>query len=74
MTARIISIAIVPGGTQITVGRGTSSGAQAGMTGKINGVPDGEFKLAACNERTCTATVKATPDQIKGAGNVVLTP
>lgn len=74
MSARIIGMSVVTGGTQITVGRGTSGGAAVGMKGKIVGVPSGAFTLAACNERTCTATVSATPDQIKGSGSVVLTP
>jgi hypothetical protein len=74
MNARIIGMQVVGGGTQITIARGTSGGAAVGMKGKIVGVPTGSFSLAACNERTCTATVSATPDQIKGSGNVVLTP
>jgi hypothetical protein len=74
MNARIIGMQVVGGGTQITIARGTSAGAAVGMKGKIVGVPTGSFSLAACNERTCTATVSATPDQIKGSGNVVLTP
>jgi hypothetical protein len=74
LSARIIGVSVVAGGTQITVGRGTSSGAQAGMKGKITGLPNGSFTLATCNERACTATVAATTDQIKGAGSVVLTP
>lgn len=74
MNARIIGMSVVAGGTQITVGRGTSSGASAGMKGKITGVPNGTFTLAACDERKCTATVAATPDQIKGSGQVVLSP
>ena len=63
---------VVGGGTQITIGRGTSGGAAVGMKGKIDGVASGAFTLAACNERTCTATVSATPDQIKGSGSVTL--
>lgn len=74
MNARIIGMQVVSGGTQITVGRGTSGGAAVGMKGKIVGVATGSFTLATCNERTCTATVAATPDQIKGSGSVVLTP
>jgi hypothetical protein len=74
ISARIIGVSVVAGGTQITVGRGTSSGAQAGMKGKITGLPNGSFTLAACNERACTATVAATTDQIKGAGSVTLSP
>lgn len=74
ITARIINISVVSGGTQITVGRGTSAGAAVGMKGKIVGVPTGAFTLANCTERTCTATVSATPDQIKNSGSVVLGP
>jgi hypothetical protein len=74
LSARIIGLSIVSGGTQITVGRGTSSGAQAGMKGSVSGMPSATFTLAACGARTCTATVSATPDQLKSAGSVVLTP
>ena len=74
MTARIINMQVIGSSTQITIGRGTSAGAAVGMKGKIVGVPTGSFSIAACNERTCTATVSATPDQIKGSGSVVLTP
>jgi len=74
LNARIIGMQVVGASTQITIGRGTSAGAVVGMKGKIVGVPTGSFTLAACNERTCTATVSATPDQIKSAGSVVLTP
>jgi hypothetical protein len=69
--ARIIGVSIVSGGTQITVGKGTATGAAAGMKGKINGMATGGFTLASCNERTCLAVVQATPDQIKGAGGTV---
>ena len=72
--ARIIGMAVVSGGTQITIGRGTASDAKAGMKGRINGVSTGAFTLAACSDRTCTAVVTATPDQIKGSGSVTLTP
>ena len=65
---------VIGGGTQITIGLGTSGGAAVGMKGKVNNVASGSFTLAACNERTCTATVSATPDQIKGSGGVTLTP
>ena len=74
ITARIIGMQVVGKSTQITIGRGTSGGATVGMKGKITGVAAGDFTLAACTERTCTATVAATPDQIKGSGSVVLGP
>jgi len=73
ISARIIDLRVVSGGTVITVSRGTNSGASAGMKVKINGI-SGTFQLASCNERSCTATVPATPDQVRSAGNVVLTP
>lgn len=73
--ARIIGVSIVSGGTQITVGKGTATGASSGMKGKINNLATGGFTLASCSERTCLAVVQATPDQIKGAGGTVsLTP
>ncbi|HUS29801.1 MAG TPA: hypothetical protein VMZ53_14955 [Kofleriaceae bacterium] len=71
-SARIIGMQVVGGGTQITIGLGTAGGASVGMKGKINNVASGGFTLAACNERTCTATVSATPDQIKTSGAVTL--
>jgi hypothetical protein len=73
MTARILKMQVVTGGTQITVSRGTTGGAATGMKGKVVGVASGAFTLSACDERTCTATVPATPDQIR-SGSVVLTP
>jgi hypothetical protein len=71
-SARIIGMTVVSGGTQITIGLGTNGGASVGLAGKVNSVPDGSFTLGACTERTCTAIVKATPDQIKGSGAVTL--
>jgi hypothetical protein len=74
VTARIINVQIVSGGTQITMGRGTTTGATDGMHGSIRGVANG-FPISGCNERTCMATIKATPDQIKASDNLVtLTP
>ena len=74
VTARIINVQIVPGGTQITVGRGTETGAADGMKGSIKGVAGG-FAIGGCNARTCTATIRATPDQLKASdGMVTLSP
>lgn len=72
VSARIIGIQVVAGGTSITVGRGLKSGAANGMSGTIPGV--GSFTLGNCNDNTCTAVVKATPDQIKSANSVTLNP
>jgi hypothetical protein len=45
------------------------------MQGKISGLPSGSFTIGSCNERVCTATVSATPDQVNhAAGSVVLSP
>jgi hypothetical protein len=73
LTARIIGISVVSGGTQITLGRGTTTGATNGMKAKIPGI-SGTFPLANCNERTCSATITATPDQIKNANSATLSP
>jgi hypothetical protein len=74
ITTRIIDIAVVGGGTQITVARGTATGAAAGMPGQLIGVANGGFTLAACNDHTCTAIVKATPEQLKPPPAVQLGP
>jgi hypothetical protein len=71
ISARVIGVSIVSGGTQITIGKGTATGAAQGMKGKINGLSTGNFTVGSCNERTCLAVVQATPDQIKGAGGTV---
>jgi hypothetical protein len=71
MQARVLGVSIVSGGTQITVGKGTATGAVVGMKGKINNLAAAGFTLSSCNERTCLAVVQATPDQIKGAGGTV---
>ena len=72
LTARILQVNVVSGGTQIVIGRGSESGANDKMHGKINGTSI-SFEMAACSPRTCTAVVKATPDQIKSsAGDVSL--
>ena len=69
VTARIINVAVVSGGTVITIGRGKETGAADGMMAKLNGL--GEVAIGNCNARTCTATVKATPDQLKSANGTV---
>ncbi|CAN5686116.1 hypothetical protein BH11MYX3_BH11MYX3_34860 [soil metagenome] len=73
-SARVIGLSVVSGGTLITVGIGTAQEVAVGWKGKIQGVAGG-FVLSDCGERTCKATVTATPDQIKaGGGNVTLSP
>ncbi|MGE3545687.1 MAG: hypothetical protein AB7L28_17245, partial [Kofleriaceae bacterium] len=75
LSARIIGVKVQPGGTMITIGRGTEGGAATGMKGSIPGLAGGGFELASCTARTCAAKVSATPDQIKASsGTVVLTP
>jgi hypothetical protein len=75
-TARVIGIAVVSGGTEVTIGRGTTSNPPAndGMKAKVSGVSD-VVQITNCSDRTCKATVKGTPDQItKAGGSVVLSP
>jgi len=70
VTARILQVNVVSGGTQIVIGRGTESGANDKMHGKINGTSI-SFTVAGCSPRTCTAVVTATPDQIKASSGDV---
>ena len=69
LNARIVGVSVVSGGTRITLGRGTNTGAKSGMKAKLNGI-NGNFAID-CNENTCAAVVAATPDQIKSAGTTV---
>lgn len=74
MSARIIGISVSGAGTMITLGRGTTHNANNGMKAVVKGVA-GAWPLANCKETTCTALVKATPDQIKqSGGSVTITP
>lgn len=70
MSARIIGYQISGAGTVITLGRGTAHNANNGMKASLKGIP-GSVPLTNCKETTCTALVKATPDQIKQAGGTV---
>jgi len=72
LTTRIIGISAVDGGTQITLAKGTANGAAAGMPGSVNGIAGGSFTLAACNEHTCTAVVKVSPDALKSGPDVTI--
>ncbi|HWU87888.1 MAG TPA: hypothetical protein VN253_11465 [Kofleriaceae bacterium] len=73
LTARITAINVVNNKTQITIGRGTATDARDGMKGQLKGV--GTFSLEGCTEKRCKATLSATPDQVRSAGeNVVLMP
>jgi hypothetical protein len=69
-TARIVNISVSGSNSNITIGIGTDHGVQAGWKGKIQGVSS-TFAVGACNPRTCSATVAATPDQIKAGGSSV---
>jgi len=72
VSARILATSVVGGGVQITVGRGTETGAAIGMKVSLKGLSG---QLTACNARSCTAVLAATIDQVKAAGgDVMLTP
>lgn len=66
LTARILQVNVVGGGTQLVIGRGTDTGANDKMHGVVNGTKI-TFTMAACSPRTCTAVVTATMDQIKAS-------
>jgi hypothetical protein len=69
LTARIVGVSVVTGGTRIVIGRGTATGAKSGMKAKLSTIPTPS--VIECNENTCAAVVNATPDQIRGAGGSV---
>jgi hypothetical protein len=72
-TARVIGVSVSGGGTQVTIGMGTAQGVANGWKAKIAGV-QGAWAVS-CDERKCTATVGATPDQVKaGGGTATLSP
>ncbi len=67
-SARILTLSVVPNGTQIMISAGTDAGAAVGMHVAGKGISGA---ITACNARSCTAVVAATPDQIKAAGMTV---
>lgn len=69
LSARIVGVSVQGSNTRIVVGRGTATGAKSGMKAKLNGIPN-LFPIE-CGESTCSATVTATPDQVRGAGGSV---
>ncbi len=72
--ARIIGIRVVGNGTEIVIARGKSDGLAAGMHVRLKGMPV-PGTITSCNERTCTARVTATPDQVKASsGSVEIVP
>jgi hypothetical protein len=72
-TGRIIGVSVSGGGTQVTLGIGTAQGVASGWKAKIAGVQG--TSTVTCDERRCTATVSATPDQVKaGGGTATLSP
>jgi hypothetical protein len=74
LRARVIGMVVVGRGTQIVVSRGTTTGASNGMKVSLAGV-SGTATTENCKDQTCSATVSATPDQIRAANSMVtLTP
>ena len=71
VTARIIGVSVSGGGTTITF---AAKNMKSGMNGKVTGQPGITFTVGGCNGNICTATVKATPDQVNRASTVDLTP
>ncbi len=69
-TARILAVRVAGGSTQIQIGMGIDHGLADGWKAKVSGV-DGSWSLSNCTARSCSALVKATPDQIKSGGNRV---
>jgi hypothetical protein len=66
VTGRIINVAVVDGGVEITINRGTDQGLANDAKGTVAGVKSGAIVLKNCGARSCRAFVKATPDQVAG--------
>lgn len=74
INGRVIDMQIVPGGTQVVISRGTTTGAADGMKATVAGVSV-PSTIGNCKAQTCSTVLKATPDQIRAANSVVtLTP
>jgi len=73
INAKIINVVAVDGGVEITINRGTDNKVADGMNGRIAGLKNGKFQLRSCVNRSCKATVKATPDEV-GTKGVTITP
>lgn len=56
---------------RIVIAVGTRDGAFPGQTGRIRGLP-GRLSLRECSERTCTADVAATMDQVRASALLVV--
>jgi hypothetical protein len=66
VTGRIINVAVVDGGVEITINRGTDQGLANDAKGTVAGVKNGTVTLKNCGARSCRAFVRATPDQVSG--------
>lgn len=70
LPARITAISVANGKTLITIGAGTDNQVKDGTAGSLKGV--GNFTLEGCGPRRCKASLSATPDQVRSAGDTVL--
>jgi hypothetical protein len=73
ISSEIIGVQVSGANTTITLSGGTTAGAAPGMKVKISGISEA-ITLGDCKPRSCSASVHATPDQLKGAGGVTITP
>jgi hypothetical protein len=75
LTARIVGLNVVAGGTQITINVGTNAGAAEGMKLVLAGNST-VFSLSSCKASTCSALLAGvTPDMVNRAhGAVTLSP
>jgi hypothetical protein len=73
LSARVIAVSVVSGGTKITLGIGTERKAQSGMKARLGKFPAVEVQ---CSPTSCWGTLPGvTPDQVAAAGGMAqLTP
>jgi hypothetical protein len=72
LTATITDVKPDNAGARIVIGAGTSDGAADGQRGRVSGVKGASFTLQGCNPVRCTAVVKVSVDEVRGAREVVI--
>ncbi len=70
VVAEISDVQASGSGSIITIAGGISDGLENGLSGSITGVRNSGFKLSGCGPSTCRATVKAAPEDVRGASGV----
>jgi hypothetical protein len=73
--ADITDVQPTDNGSKIVIGGGTSDGLDNGMRGSVTGLKSGgSFTLTGCNANRCFGAVKASVDDVRSSGTVIVRP